>query len=209
MSQNRTITIFEENVIVQNTLDSSGIEIIDDGANRVVEIITEGPRGPRGIQGPPGFSGAGEPFYVITSGSLYATTASLAILAHFSSSLLPWTGSFSQTAFDIGSLSHPWRSVYVSESIFIIKSGSVLVELKGSENTLEIGSSKISTSSFGFENNVINRLSTDQQTLLVQSASVSMSFNSKGVFIIPEFEFLPPVYLGGLIESGSQLFVGL
>lgn len=206
---NRTVQIFEDDIIVQNSVDGSGLTIFDDGANRVVQVIAEGPRGPIGPQGPAGFSGAGEPFYVITSGSLYATTSSLSLMAFISSSILPWTGSNGQCTFDLGSVRHPWRGVYVSESIFIIKSGSVLVELKGSSNTLEIGQSSITTSSFGFEFPLFSRRASDQQTMSIRSASVSVSFDSDGAFLIPSFDYLPTPKLGALFVSGSDLYVGL
>ena len=204
----RTLTIYEEDIVVERIVDSSGVEIIDDGANRVIEIFAEGPRGPVGPQGPAGFSGAGEPFYVITSGSLYATTASLALLASVSSSMIPWTSSVG-TTFDVGSLFAPWRSVYVSESIFIVKSGSVLVELKGSQNTLEIGQSKIATASFGFENPVISRVASGQQTMTVKSGSISASFDESGQLLVPSFDYTPIVKYGSLFVSGSDLFIGL
>lgn len=204
----RTLTIYEEDVLVERIVDSSGIDVIDDGANRVIEIFAEGPAGPVGSQGPAGFSGAGEPFYVVTSGSLYATTASLALLASVSSSIIPWTSSFG-TTFDVGSLFAPWRSVYVSESIFIVKSCSVLVELKGSQNTLEIGRSKIATASFGFENPVISRVTTGQQTMVVNSGSISASFDESGQLLVPSFEYAPIVKYGSLFVSGSDLFIGL
>lgn len=201
---NRTLTIYEEDIIVDRIVDSSGIDIFDDGANRIIEIFAEGPRGPIGPQGPAGFSGAGEPFYVITSGSLYATTASLAFLATISSSLVPWGSTF-----DVGSTANPWRSVYVSESIVIIKSGSVLATIKASPDTIEIGQSKISTSSFGFDNPVLSRISGDQQTLVMKSGSVSMSFDSSGLFNIPVFSYTPSISVGSLFVSGSELFIGL
>lgn len=206
MSQ-RTITIFEEDVQVERVVDSYGIDIVDDGANKIIEIIAEGPRGPVGPQGPPGFSGAGEPFYVVTSGSLYATTASLSIFAYFSSSLNPTTVG-GLTTFDLGGISNPWRRLYVSESIFIVKQGVGLVEIRGSENTVEIGHSKVSTGSFGFENAIISRTTTNQQTFQITSASVSMSFGGTGVFSVPAFGTLPSPVDGGLIMVGSDLYFG-
>lgn len=203
----RTIHIYEDEVVVQSVVDARGVDIIDDGANRVIEVIAEGPRGPVGPQGPAGFSGAGEPFFVVLSGSLYATTASLANLAYFSSSLNPWTTGGS-TTFDVGSVLTPWRRVYVSESIFIVKSGSALVEIRGSENAIDIGYSRISTSSFGFEFPLFTRRASNQQTLTVQSASVSMSFDSSGVFSVPSFGSLPPPVFGGLVMFAGDLYVG-
>ena len=205
----RTLTIFEDDIIVERIVDSSGIDIVDDGANRIIEIYTEGPRGQRGIRGETGYSGAGEPFYVVTSGSLYATTASLAILSSFSSSLIPSTGSYYDTTHDLGSINQSWRRVYVSESIFIVKSGSVLVELRGSENTLEIGQSKITTSSFGFDLPMFRRVSSTQQTMTVLSGSVSASFNLNGIFVVSEFNSLPSPVSGGIIKSGSAFFFGI
>lgn len=206
MSQ-RTITIFEEDIRVDRVVDSSGIDIVDDGANRIIEIVSEGPRGPVGPQGPAGFSGAGEPFYVITSGSLYATTASLATFAYFSSSLNPTTVS-GLTTFDLGSVSTPWRRFYVSESIFIVKQGIGLVEIRGSDNAVDIGYSRIATGSFGFDSPVVSRLATNQQTMQITSASVSMSFGTTGVFSVPSFGVLPSPVDGGLVMMGSDLYFG-
>ena len=135
---------------------------------------------------------------------MYATTASLSIFGKFSSSIEPWGDTF-----DLGALQYPWRRVYVSESIFIVKSGSVLVELRGSENTLEIGHSRITTSSFGFDRDIFNRVSSDQQTLSVISSSVSMSFDKFGVFSVSDVPVLPSVVVGGIIKSGSDFFAGI
>ena len=179
------------------------------GEDSVVRIYEPGPQGPIGPQGPQGFSGAGEPFYVITSGSLYATTASLAIFSQFSSSLLPWTSSLSYNTFDLGSQNHSWRGIYVSESIFIVKSGSILVQLRGSENTLEVGQSKISTSSFGFDSYIIKRIQDNQQIFLIQSASVSHSINQDGVFSVGDFNSLPTPIPGGIVKSGSDFYFGI
>lgn len=179
------------------------------GEESVITLFEPGPQGPQGIQGPPGFSGAGEPFYVIQSGSLYATTASLAILASFSSSLIPTTSSLSYNTFDLGSQNQSWRSLYVSESIYIVKSGSILVQLRGSENTLEIGQSKISTSSFGFDTYILKRIANNQQTFLIQSASISHSINEEGVFAVGDFTNLPTPIPGGIIKSGSDFYLGI
>ena len=187
---------------------NSSLKIYDEV--KVITIYEPGPRGTKGEQGErgeTGFSGAGEPFFVITSGSLYATTASLAIFAGFSSSISPYAPN---TPFDLGSTNNSWRNVYFSESIFIVKNGVNLVSIRGSENTVEIGQSRITTGSFGFSNStVINRLANDQQTFLIQSASVSTSVNSDGVFVLPDFQYLPTLAIGGLIKSGSNLFFGI
>ena len=187
---------------------NSSLKIYDE--SKIITIYEPGPRGTkgeRGERGETGFSGAGEPFFVITSGSLFATTASLAIFAGFSSSLSPYAPN---TPFDLGSTNNSWRNVYFSESIFIVKNGVNLVSIRGSENTVELGQSRITTSSVGFSNStVINRLSNNQQTFLIQSASVSTSFNSDGVFVLPDFQYLPTLAIGGLIKSGSNLFFGI
>lgn len=180
------------------------------GADEVTRIFEPGIQGPPGPIGPQGYSGAGEPFFVITSASLYATTASLALFASFSSSLVPWTGSSYNTTFDLGSNEQPWRRVYVLESIFIVKNGVNLVTLQGSENTLSIGTSQITTSSFGFDNlKNINRITSTQQTFLFTSQSVSSSFNESGIFVLPDFSTLPESVPGGLIKNGNNLFFGI
>jgi hypothetical protein len=85
-----------------------------------------------------------------------------------------------------------------------------LVTLQGSENTLTIGTSQITTSSFGFDNlKNINRISTTQQTFLFTSQSVSSSFNKTGIFVLPDFQTLPESVPGGLIKNGNNLFFGI
>lgn len=213
MSGNSKIFVYEENDEPKLDIvfgpDSSLCVFGEDPVVTIYEPGIQGAKGDKGDRGETGYSGAGEPFFVITSGSLYATTGSLAIFANFSSSLLPYTSSFG-TTFDLGSQSSPWRNVYVSESIFIVKNNIHLVSIRGSENTIEIGDSRITTSSFGFDSiKNLTKIASDQQTFLVRSASVSTSFNSNGVFVLPDFNFLPPIVVGGLIKSGSNLFFGM
>lgn len=204
------IRIFEESISLTDNSQTNTIEIFNDSNCGPVKIFDPGPKGDKGDRGETGFSGAGEPFFVIVSGSLYGTTGSLAILADFSSSLIPYTGSNSMTTHALGSLTRPWRNVYLSESIFIVKNGVDLVSIRGSSNTVSIGQSQISTSSFGFDDiKIINRITNNQQTFQFISSSVSSSFNEEGVFTIPDFSFLPTPYEGGLIKSGSNLFFGI
>jgi len=102
VSEYKKILIFDE---IEPTVQSERAydgQIDIYGQSETVVIYEPGPRGSVGPQGPQGFSGAGEPFFVIQSGSLYATTASIAFGAYISSSLLPWSGGF-----DIGSLQYP------------------------------------------------------------------------------------------------------
>lgn len=208
MAHTNKVYVYEESFPEIEVVSGPDKSLRIYGEDSVVRIYEPGAQGPTGPQGPAGFSGAGEPFYVITSGSLYATTASLSILASFSSSLVPWTSSFNFTTMDLGSLQQSWRNVYVSESIFIVKSGSILVQLRGSENTLEIGQSKITTSSFGFDNYILKRIQSNQQTFLIQSASISHSINEEGVFSVGDFNNTPTPIPGGIIKSGSDFYFG-
>lgn len=209
MVQANKVYVYEESFPEIEVVNGPDKSLRIYGEDSVVRIYEPGAQGPIGPQGPAGFSGAGEPFYVITSGSLFGTTASLANFASFSSSILPWTSSFNFTTFDLGSLQQSWRNVYVSESIFIVKSGSILVQLRGSENTLEVGQSKVSTSSFGFETIVIKRITNNQQTFNIQSASISHSINEEGVFAVGDFDYLPTPIPGGIIKSGSDFYFGI
>lgn len=209
MSQTTKVYVYEESFPEIEVVNGPDKSLRIYGEDSVVRIYEPGAQGPIGPQGTQGYSGAGEPFYIITSGSLYATTASLSIFGSFSSSLVPWTSSFNFTTFDLGSLSQSWRNVYVSESIFIVKSGSVLVQLRGSQNTLEIGSSKISTSSFGFENPILRRIGSNQQTFNIQSASISHSINEEGVFAVGDFNNFPTPVPGAIIKSGSDFYLGI
>lgn len=205
----RTLHIFDETIQVQQHGIQSTLSVIDEG-NRVLTIYERGLKGDKGDQGPPGFSGAGEPFYVVQSGSRYATTASLAIFASFSSSLIPYTGS-QYTDYDVGSISSPWRKFFVSESIVFSKTGTSLVELFPTENAINIGQTSISTSSIGFLSSpVITYRSNQQQEFKIMSGSLTGSMvNGNGVFIVGDFNYLPPAIPGGILKSGSKFFVGI
>lgn len=212
MAVQSKIYIFEEcepDVVLRSSTDSH-INIFGD-EETVVKIFEPGLPGPRGIQGERGYSGAGEPFYIITSASLYATTASLAIFGSYSSSIIPWTASIGATSFDLGSIVAPWRNIYASQSINISGPSGLLVSLYGSANAINIGQSQITTSSYGFNTGttIIRSITNNQQTYTFTSASVSSSFNQDGIFILPEFNTLPIWYSGGLIKSGSELFFGV
>lgn len=209
MAESKKVYVYEEQFPEIEVVTGIDRSLRIYGEDSVVRIYEPGAQGPPGPQGPQGFSGAGEPFYVITSGSLYATTASLANFASFSSSLLPWTRSLSETTFDLGSLFQPWRKVFVGESIGFVKSGSLFVEIKASQNQIEIGQSIITTSSFGFDNYIVKRITSDQQQFLIQSASVSHSINSQGVFSVGDFDYLPTPIPGGIIKSGSNFYFGI
>jgi hypothetical protein len=111
----RTLHIFDESIEVKQYNETSHISVHDERDN-VIYIYDRGKRGEVGPQGPPGYSGVTEPFYVITPGSLYGVTASLAIFGQFSSSLNPFTGS---SYFDIGSNKAPWQNLFLTGSIYI------------------------------------------------------------------------------------------
>lgn len=206
----RVLHIFDETVEVRQENRNSSLSVFSDD-NYALTIYEKGPKGDQGDRGPAGFSGAGEPFYIITSGSLYASTASLAIFASFSSSLLPWTSSLSGTTFDLGSTGNPWRRLYVSESIYFIKSGSVLSQITANPGNIQIGQTIIATSSIGFISNpVINYLSDAHQEFKITSGSITGSMvNRDGVFIIGDFINLPPVVSGGIAKSGSKFYFGI
>ena len=196
------VYIYDEDNIRINVYEESPSEIHlinEDPSFEIIRIYEPGPQGPRGLDGTAQipnlvvtsseqinyYSVQNAPFYPIVSGSLFGSTSSFAFFGTFSSSLLPWSSSF-----DLGSLQNPWKNVYVSNSLFV-------------------GNSKITTSSFGFDDFVIKRLATDQTTLILKSGSISASFSESGIFIIPDFNYLPNITRGGLIVSGSDLLVGI
>lgn len=185
----------------------------------VVEVTSFGPSGPRGEKGDPGFSGAGEPFYAIVTGNLYATTASIAILADISSSLVPYTG------FSLGTLVAPWNSLFVSSSISFAHSGSILATIEAEDGYVVVGNSRIGTSSFGFSTEIIRDHTSYVDILYTGSLGVSsnglvdiavfssqstdyVTVNKRGVFVLGEFSNLPTPVYGGVIFSGSDLYVG-
>lgn len=200
MANDKLYIFDEQNIKVQvfETQDTQVTSISDD-APVLIKIYEQGPQGGRGLDGTAQipnlvvtssgqinfYSIQNAPFYPIVSGSLFGTTSSFAFFGTFSSSLLPWSSSF-----DLGSLGSPWKNAYISNSLFV-------------------GQSKITTSSFGFDDYIIKRMATDQQLFKVQSGSMSASFSSDGIFIISDFNYTPNVVRGGLIISGSEFLVGI
>lgn len=187
------------------------VEVRQENRNSSLTIFEKGPKGDRGNPGPIGLSGAGEPFYIVTSGSLYASTASLAIFASFSSSLLPWTSSLSVTDYDIGSVGNPWRRLYTSESIYFISSGSILTRIQANPGNIQIGNTIVSTSSLGFIGSpVINYLGSEQQEFKITSGSLTGSMvNRDGLFIVGDFANLPTFVPGAIAKSGSNFYLGV
>lgn len=206
----RTLHIFDETVEVRQENRNSSLSLFSED-NYALTIFEKGPKGDRGDQGPAGFSGAGEPFYIVTSGSLYASTASLAIFASFSSSLLPWTSSLSVTDFDLGSQNQPWRRFYASESIYFISSGSILTRIQANPGNIQIGSTIVSTSSVGFVGSpVINYITSGQQEFKITSGSLTGSMvNRDGLFIVGDFINLPTFVPGAIAKSGSNFYLGI
>ena len=203
--------IFDDDKVEVSNVQSTDTLYKCDDDDKILIVYEGGPKGDKGDQGTPGFSGAGEPFYVITSGSLYGTTASLAIFSDFSSSLNPWTSSLSYTDFSLGSINKAWKGLYVSESIYFIKSGSQLVNIKPNPGNIQIGNTIVATSSLGFVSApVISEITSGQQEFKIMSGSVTGSMvNRDGVFGVGDFSTLPPLFPGSIVKSGSDFYVGI
>lgn len=190
--ENIRIDVYEEG--------SNNLTIINDNPSiETVYIYEPGPQGPRGEDGQAQIPNLivtssqqidfnfiqNAPFYPIISGSLFGSTSSFAFFGEFSSSLLPWSSSF-----DLGSFQKPWKNIYATESI-------------------QIGDVKLTTSSINLDNNqVLIRKSNTEQELKLSSGSVSGSFQS-GMFVLSDFNSLPFALRGGIIISGSDLFIGI
>lgn len=213
--------IINGGVTVQTQTET--VQVVESSIG-IVQVSSPGPQGPKGDKGDTGLSGAGEPFYSIVTGNLYATTASVAILASISSSLVPYTAS-GQFSFDVGSTSGPWRSLYVTESINFVSGGQVVSSITADANYIIIGDSKIGTSSFGFESPVIIKrgnytdidytgsleVAADGTNDIVRITSASVNYvtiDSSGIFIFGAFSYLPTPVPGGVIFSGSEFYVG-
>lgn len=205
MSEYRKILIFDEIEPTIQTEKANDGQIDIYGQNELVVIYEPGPRGSVGPQGPQGFSGAGEPFFVIQSGSLYATTASIAFGAYISSSMVPWSGGF-----NIGSLEYPWNKLYLSSSLTFAKNGITDVEINPGPHYIDIGNTRITTSSIGFGiDPVIMRIADTYWKFNIRSGSTSASFNDSGVFAIGDYQYLPPPAEGGLIKFGNDFYIGI
>lgn len=202
--QDAVITVYEPQTIPELDISAPIISSISIFGEESVVIVREpGARGATGEQGPAGYSGAGEPFFVVQSGSMYATTASIAINAFISSSLIPWSSSF-----NVGSTSYAWQNAYFTGSIFIISGSSTLVQIN--KDKIEIGDTRITSASYNFgTTEIIKRISNNQQAFVINSGSVSSSFNETGIFIVSEFDYTPEAFSGGIMKSGSSFYFGI
>lgn len=212
--------IISNNVTVR---EQPTVVSVEEGTVEVISVAALGPQGPRGEQGPPGYSGAGEPFYAIVSGELYATTASIAIFASVKSDVVPYTGS--GLYYSLGSAGSPWNNLYVTSSIVFANSGSILAQIDAGDNYIEIGDSRITTSSFGFSNTIITKrglyadidytgsitIHADGQNDIITASSSSFAYfkiNTQGIVVFGEFAYFPTPVPGGVIFSGSEFYVG-
>lgn len=188
----------------------------------VVQVSTYGPSGPKGDTGQTGLSGAGEPFYAIISGSLYATTASLAIIGSISSSLIPSAAN----GFDLGSVTAPWRSLYLgTSSLHFVANNQILSTITVEPGYVVIGDVRIGSESFGFGQDIITmrgnyvdmqytgslHLTSDGTNDIVTITSQSTNYvtvDSRGVMVFGSFTSLPTPITGGIIFSGSDFYIG-
>jgi hypothetical protein len=181
------------------TEGQTNLTVINDNPSvEIIKIFETGPQGPRGLDGQAQIPNLvvtssqqidyyfiqNAPFYPVISGSLFASTASFAFNGYLSSSLVPWEGEF-----NVGSATRPWKNIYATGSIYI-------------------GNFHISTSSILVSQQVLFNENNGNQQFYMRSGSVSSSFDN-GMFIVSDFNSLPISIRGGLIISGSDLFVGI
>lgn len=213
---NNSVTVQEQNTAV--TVNESSVQVI---------TVAGGLRGPTGPQGPVGLSGAGEPFYALITGSLYATSASLSIFGYISSSILPYSSSGGGiTSFSLGSVERPWHSLYVgTSSIHFVHNQEILASIGAIDDYVAIGDSRIGTASFGFTSTIITKRSsfadidytgsltvhTDGTSDIIAASSQSTDYwkvNTRGIVVFGEFTYLPTPVPGGMIFSGSSFYIG-
>lgn len=189
-----------------------------------------------GLQGTVGPAGTGsvtitEPFTAIVSGRLYSTTASLAIWSHISSSFLPQTGSGGiLSTFSLGSSTAAWKSLFLgsqSAITFMDNNHNVMVSMSAGLGNIQIGSTVISTSSFGFSGiEIIKNRGTytevsvtgsmeiqsdgSRKPISVNSASREyFSVKANGLMVLGEYLYTPTPITGGIFYSASQVYLGL
>ncbi len=197
---------------------------------RVVEVAAVGFQG---IQGPAGSGSitSTEPFTAIVTGRLYSTTASLAMLGHISSSLLPQTGSGGiLSTFSLGSNTAAWKSLFLgsqSAITFMDNNHNVMASMSAGLGNIQIGSSVISTSSFGFTGiEIIKNRGTYTEISVTGSMEIQsdgshkpISINSEsreyfsikenGLLVLGEYLYTPSPVTGGIFYSASQVYLGL
>lgn len=86
----------------------------------------------------------------------YATTGSNQFTGtqFFSGSLIPEATGANNGIYDLGSLTHPWRGLYLSPaSLKFVKDNEVFSTLSGERDAIRIGNVLITTSSLAFVNN--------------------------------------------------------
>lgn len=188
-------------------------------------IIQQGPPGRTGDTGIAGPTGSSPPFYIIDGTTKYATTSSIAFLAPISSSLIP---SGTTPVHSLGSLTNPWKDLFVAtSSIKFVSNNTIISELRGIKDTIYIGNSYITTSSMGFQGDPIiirnsgNDVSVkvtgsietrinDRPGSVIRSGSVDVfKIDEKGRMILYNFVSDPGYIPGGLILSGSNLYIGV
>lgn len=186
-----TTVYSHENKVIQVT-ESPQIQVV-----RVVEA------GRQGIPGPPGQDGEGVLFFRI-SDSLYGTTSSLA-LADISSSLIPITGS-SWVGFDLGSTTHPWRSLYLSGSLSFQGSDSVVSINSGS---VSIGSTLITSDSIQINSGslIIRNSGSGYPLEIYQNDLLAMSINSSGLLTLGQINTSINPISGSILYSGSNFYL--
>lgn len=185
-------------------------------------------------QGPPGRTGdtgaAGDiapPFYLVDGTTDYATTSSIAFNGLISSSLVPSGSENGMPFHSLGSLTNPWKDLYVAtSSIKFIQSGEIISELKGLPDTIYIGDTYFTTQSIGFVDDpvIIKNTSdvsikvtgsieneiTDRDGLVIRSGSAEvLKVDQSGRVILYNFQTDPGAVNSSLFFSGSSFYVGI
>ncbi len=225
MSNRIYIEADEGQLILSTPTDNNMIVITEQSIPQIVEVSSPGIQGPRGPAG----SGISEPFAPVISGRLYDSTASISVNASISSSWIPQTGSNGLlTTFSLGSILAPWKSLFVaSQSSIIFSDGQTnLVSMSAGLGYIQVGTSKITTSSFGFSTyEIIKNMSTYVDVIVTGSINVKsdgthspitatsqskeyFKVNESGLLILGEFTYTPTAVSGGIFYSASNWYVG-
>tara|TARA_R110000822_G_scaffold25937_5_gene78466 strand:+ start:8067 stop:8762 length:696 start_codon:yes stop_codon:yes gene_type:complete len=222
-SDARVITVYDSPQPVINIIKEND----NIAAFTVIESGVAGRNGDDGAKGDKGDVGDSPPFFLISGTTNWATTSSIAFLSTISSSLLPATHISNTSNYNLGSTTNPWKSLYVGTgSIHFVDSTGIISTVSATNNSIYIGSSLISTSSYGFTNNpiiidrsigvdIVNTGSLELQTsnrdvLVIRSGSiVTHKIDNKGRLIFNNFNELPSSISGAIAHSGSSFYFGI
>lgn len=192
-------------VIIHNEENSVSVLTNEPKVFRIVEKGNQGATGARGAS-------AGGLFYQISDTPITYTTTSSIALFDLSSSILPFTSSTYNTTLNLGSSTRPWARNYVSSTgiFFVTPSTGASVNLRAGTNYIAVGDTKLFSGSMQITGSLKIKSNGNSNIAEVYSASaVQLKINENGILVLTSQNTLPAGLSGGIVFSGSGLYIGV